>query len=317
MKDLMPTDALKGQLAAEGALPLPPPLTPLEAAQVPGVLGRITAERVAAYSGDYSGDYRSDDDYRNYGDAQALQAGAENASINTSTHLQRPGFAVALRAPGLSVIAEVKRQSPSLGEIAALEPTRAAQAYARGGAAALSILTEPKHFGGELAHLAAVAGAVPLPLLRKDFTVHPAQLFEARRAGASAALLIVAALQGHTAAYLACAEALGLDALVEVHDERELEIALAAGATLIGVNNRDLKTLQIDLATAPRLMRRARAAGFTGLLVAESGYREPGELTSVQGLADAVLVGSSVAGSGDLEAAVRRLVSGLAERGER
>ncbi len=266
----------------------PTPLTEAEAAAVPGTLGRITAERVAAY---------------------------QNVSINdtgdVSVPLERPGFTAALRAPGLQLIAEVKRRSPSLGAIAELDPGEAAAAYAAGGAAALSVLTEPNHFGGELAHLGQVAATVALPLLRKDFTVHPAQLFEAKASGASAVLLIVAVLGRHTEAYLELTHQLGLDALVEVHDEAELDVSLASGAEMIGVNNRDLKTLKIDLGTAPRLMRVARDAGFSGLLVAESGYTEAAELGSVYGLADAVLVGGSVAGSGDLAAAVRRLKTGL------
>ena len=107
----------------------------------------------------------------------------------------------------------------------------------------------------------------------------------------------------------ALAEHLGLDALVEVHDEAELEVALAAGARIIGVNNRDLKSLQIDLAVSPRLMARARSAGFAGVLVAESGYRSPADLAPVRGLADAVLVGSHLAASGDLERAARELMA--------
>ena len=268
---------------------LPAPLTEAEAAAVPGTLGRITAERVVAYKDVY------------VGDVDALPA----------KPMDRPSFTAALRVAGLQIIAEVKRRSPSLGAIAELDPQEAATAYAAGGAAALSILTEPNHFGGELGHLEQVAAKVPLPLLRKDFTVHPAQLFEAKASGASAVLLIVAVLGRHTESYLELTRNLGLDALVEVHDEAELETALTSGAELIGVNNRDLKTLKIDLETAPRLMRTARDAGFSGLLVAESGYTEAAELKSVYGLADAVLVGSSVAGSGDLRAAVRRLRVGL------
>ncbi len=267
-------------------LDLPEALSEAEAAAVPGVLGRITAERVAAY---------------------------RDAEIRGETELapERPSFAAALRAPGLQIIAEVKRKSPSLGAIADLDPLAAARAYESGGAAALSILTEPNHFGGDLSHLKQVAAGVSSPLLRKDFTVHPAQLLEAKQAGASAVLLIVAALHEHTAAYLALAQKLGLDALVEVHSERELDTALASGAEIIGVNNRDLTTLQIDLQTAPRLMKMARNAGFGGLLVAESGYRSADELGPVMGLADAVLVGSSVARSHDLGAAVRALRRGL------
>ena len=279
MKASKPTDLTLTNLT------LPAPLTEAEAARVPGTLGRITAERVAAYR-----------------DTSFQDASLPNLSAGPA----RPGFAAALRSPGLHIIAEVKRRSPSLGAIADLEPGAAARAYAAGGAACLSVLTEPNHFGGELGHLHTVAEAVPLPLLRKDFTVHPAQLLEAKAGGASAVLLIVAALQEHTASYLTLARELGLDALVEVHDEGELELALSINADLIGVNNRDLKTLHIDLATAPRLMKRARDAGFSGLLVAESGYSRAIELSSVQELADAVLVGGSVAGSGDLESAVQR-----------
>ena len=277
MKAFTPTDP-------PTELVFPAPLTEAEAAGVPGTLGRITAERVAAY---------------------------KDAPVGRLVTTERPSFAAALSAPGLQIIAEVKRRSPSLGAIADLDPVAAATAYAAGGAAALSILTEPNHFGGELKHLEQVAGAVTLPLLRKDFTVHPAQLLEAKASGASAVLLIVAVLGEHTSAYLQLARELGLDALAEVHDEAELKTALASGAQLLGVNNRDLKTLKIDLSTAPRLMTRARDMGFAGLLVAESGYTEAAELASVSGLADAVLIGSSVAGSGDLAAAVRRLRTGL------
>ena len=277
MKAFTPTDP-------PTELVFPAPLTEAEAAGVPGTLGRITAERVAAY---------------------------KDAPVGRLVTTERPSFAAALSAPGLQIIAEVKRRSPSLGAIADLDPVAAATAYAAGGAAALSILTEPNHFGGELKHLEQVAGAVTLPLLRKDFTVHPAQLLEAKASGASAVLLIVAVLGEHTSAYLQLARELRLDALAEVHDEAELETALASGAQLLGVNNRDLKTLKIDLGTAPRLMTRARDMGFAGLLVAESGYTEAAELASVSGLADAVLIGSSVAGSGDLAAAVRRLRTGL------
>ena len=258
------------------------PLTEKDLADVPGVLGRIARERLA--------------DYADLGTpAEAL------------VWEERPDFAEALRREGLSIIAEVKRSSPSQGAIAALEPVAAAQAYARGGAQALSILTEPRHFGGDLEHLAAVSRAVDLPTLRKDFTVHPLQIFEAFEAGASAVLLIVAVLGVNTSAYLELARSLGLDALVEVHDERELTVALESGADIVGVNNRDLRTLEINLHNAPRLIKHAREAGFDGLLVAESGYRKPDELAALAGLANAVLIGSSLAGSGDLEGAIRRI----------
>jgi indole-3-glycerol phosphate synthase len=271
------------ETAIDGAaVSLPAPLSAEDAQRVPGVLGQVTAERVAAYA------------------AATLPQLPEEGRLRSS-------FAAALSLPGLQIIAEVKRKSPSLGAIADLDPVEAARAYAEGGAAALSVLTEPNHFGGELSHLTDVAAQVALPLLRKDFTVHPAQLYEAKIAGASAVLLIVAVLGEKLTGYLELSDALGLDALVEVHDEAELELALGSGAKLIGVNNRDLKTLAIDLATSPRLMATARAAGFGGLLVAESGYRRASDLESVRPLADAVLIGSSVAGSGDLAGAVRTL----------
>lgn len=262
-----------------------PPLGPQALARVPGVLGEIARARAADYA----------------------EVRGESPALEGTSAAPRPSFAAALAGPGLAVIAEVKRKSPSQGEIAPLEPASAARAYAAGGAAALSVLTEPRHFGGELSHLREVAEAVALPLLRKDFTVHPRQLAEAAQAGASAALLIVAVLGEATGAYLRLAEQMGLEALVEVHDEAELELALAAGARLVGVNNRDLRTLRIDLGNARRLGRRARELGFGGLLVAESGYRSAAELAPLCGLADAVLIGTSVAGSGDLSAAVRAL----------
>jgi len=214
------------------------------------------------------------------------------------------------------VIAEVKRASPSQGPIADLDPVAAASAYAAGGAAALSVLTEPRHFGGDVQHLRAIARALaaagtPLPLLRKDFTVHPAQVEEAAASGASAVLLMVSVLGAATAAYLMHATALGLDALVEVHDDAELDVALAAGARIVGVNNRDLTSLEVDLRTAPRLVRRARSEGFQGVLVAESGYRTRDDLRTVEDLADAVLVGTSLAGSADLTSALRALRGGV------
>jgi indole-3-glycerol phosphate synthase len=218
-------------------------------------------------------------------------------------------FRAALARPGLSLIAEVKRASPSQGAIAALDPAQAALSYERGGAVALSVLTEPRHFGGNREALLEVVAACDLPALRKDFVVHPAMLAEAADWGAGAALLMVSVLGDQTATYLRLARYLGMDALVEVHDGHELEVALASGADLIGVNNRDLTTLEISLANAPRLIAAARAQGYAGLLVAESGYRSATDLTGLHPQADAVLVGSSLAGSGDLTRAVLELLA--------
>ncbi|THF88887.1 indole-3-glycerol phosphate synthase TrpC [Deinococcus sp. KSM4-11] len=258
-------------------------LPKLNLESVPGVLGRIVSQRAADYAG----------------------FSAETGAIRPAARR----FETALAAPGLSLIAEVKRASPSQGAIAPLNPAPAARAYEEGGAAAISCLTEPRHFDGNAQALLDVVAAVDVPVLRKDFVVHPAMLREAAEWGASAALLMVSVLHEATGAYLEIAHDLGLDALVEVHSEAELDVALACGARIIGVNNRDLTTLQIDLQVSPRLIRRAREAGFAGVLVAESGYRTPADLAPVRDMADAVLVGTSLAGSGDLTRAARDLMA--------
>ena len=218
-----------------------------------------------------------------------------------------PSFADALRLPGLSLIAEVKRKSPSEGDIAELDAAQVARSYAAGGARAISVLTEPHYFAGSDTDLLEVRRAVNLPVLRKDFTVHPVQIAEARSLGASAVLLIVAVLGDLTGAYLEIARRHGLDALVEVHDEAELEVALSGGAEIVGVNNRNLVDLKIDRSTAPRLGERAREGGFTGILVAESGYGAAAELDDIRPFFNAILVGTSLARSGEWAAAAQKL----------
>jgi indole-3-glycerol phosphate synthase len=182
------------------------------------------------------------------------------------------GFRAALAGDGVHVIAECKRRSPSRGVLrTAYDPAAIARAYASAGAAAISVLTEPTFFDGALDHLRAVRGAVDLPVLRKDFIVDAYQLLEGRAAGADAVLLIVAALGDDALTDLSgAARDLGLDVLVEVHDERELDRALAAGATLVGVNNRNLRTLAVDVEASFRLAARMPAGV---LAVAESGLR--------------------------------------------
>lgn len=210
----------------------------------------------------------------------------------------------AFRAPGLSVIAEVKRRSPSKGDLAAIpDPAALAGEYAAGGADAISVLTEQRRFDGSLADLRAVRAAVATPLLRKDFIVSDYQLLEARAAGADLVLLIVAALDDAILRDLhARARELGLTVLVEVHDEAEIDRALAVGARLIGVNARNLKTLEVDLAVFGRLV--SRLPGDV-VKVAESGvggvadarrYAEEG--------ADVILVGEALVRDGDPRAAV-------------
>lgn len=225
--------------------------------------------------------------------ADAAERKAEIVAAAKAKPAARP-FAAALGGPGLSVIAEIKRRSPSAGAInSALDPVSQATKYAAGGAAALSVLTEPFFFGGSLDDLAAARNAVSIPVLRKDFVIDEAQVWEARAAGADAVLLIVAALDPSLLTHLvAVAREARVDALVEVHSEHEVGAALDADASIIGVNNRDLSTFTTDLSVAERL-RPLIPDGIA--TVAESG------VTSVEGAArmrragyDAVLVGEAV-----------------------
>ena len=221
------------------------------------------------------------------------------------------GFRAALAAErGLSVIAEVKRRSPSRGELApGLVPGVLAKAYVDGGAACLSVLTDEEFFGGSATDLIEARAAVDVPVLRKDFTVSPLDVCDARLMGADAVLLIAAALDDDELSRLrALATTLGLDALVEVHDEAELARALAAGADLIGVNQRDLVTFEVDQERA----RRVAAAIPDGIVsVAESGVRGPDDAAALQEAGyDAVLVGEHLVRADDPGAAVRALRRG-------
>lgn len=211
------------------------------------------------------------------------------------------------RAAGSSVIAEVKRRSPSKGALADIpDPTVLAAAYARGGAAAISVLTEQRRFGGSLDDLRAVRAAVETPILRKDFIVSSYQLVEGRAAGADLALLIVAALDDTELRRLyAEARELGLTVLVEVHDEPETERAIELGAELIGVNARNLKTLAVDNDAFGRL---SKLIPDDRIKVAESGIGGPDDVQRfVEEGARVVLVGEALVTDGDPEAAVRAM----------
>jgi indole-3-glycerol phosphate synthase len=211
------------------------------------------------------------------------------------------------RGAGSSVIAEVKRRSPSKGDLAAIpDPAELARRYAAGGAAAISVLTEERRFGGSLADLRSVRAAVDVPLLRKDFIVEPYQLLEARAAGADLALLIVAALDDDLLRSLHDeARELGLTVLVEVHDEAETDRAVALGAELIGVNARNLKTLVVDDTTFGRLAPRVPD---DRVLVAESGIGSTADVSRyVAEGARVVLVGEALVKDGDPEGAVRAM----------
>jgi len=216
-------------------------------------------------------------------------------------------FKEALVRPGISVIAEFKRQSPSAGEIrpgAAIEAL--VPAYQRGGAAALSIVTEESRFGGSLDDLRAARAACELPLLRKDFVVDPYQLIEAAVHGADAVLLIVAALEPEELARLHDeAQELDLDTVVEVHDDRDLEVALELDVDVIGINNRNLRDLTVDIETTAELVVDV-PAGKT--VVAESGYESREQIAELDRIGvDAVLIGESLMRADDPEQAVREL----------
>jgi indole-3-glycerol phosphate synthase len=206
------------------------------------------------------------------------------------------------------VVAELKRRSPSKGEIRpGFDPLGCAKSYTDGGAAALSVLTDERWFGGRLEYLALVRGAVPLPLLRKDFLIDAYQVDEARAAGADAVLLIARALDRGVLRELRLrAAALGMDALVEVHDEAEADAALAAGADLVGINNRDLATFDTDLSVSERLAPRLAAAG--AVVVAESGIFTYDDVRRLEAAgAHAVLVGEALMREPDVGHALRRL----------
>ncbi|HXV93130.1 MAG TPA: indole-3-glycerol phosphate synthase TrpC [Pseudonocardia sp.] len=244
-------------------------------------------------------------------DLAVREAAVDFAEIKRRAAAAPPPLDVmaALRAPGIGVIAEVKRRSPSKGELASIaQPAKLAASYAAGGARVISVLTEQRRFGGSLADLAAVRAAVEVPILRKDFIVSPYQVHEARAHGADLVLLIVAALEQNVlGALLDRVESLGMTALVEVHTEEEADRALEAGAKVIGVNARNLHTLEVDRSVFGRI---APGLPTEVMRVAESGVRGPGDLLTYAGWgADAVLVGEGLVTSDDPEATVRGLVA--------
>jgi indole-3-glycerol phosphate synthase len=229
------------------------------------------------------------------------------AAQETSAQRRHHAFAKAIGGREISIIAEIKAASPSAGSIVENpDAARIAVEYARGGAAAISIVTEPDFFRGSSRWIANARAASGLPVIMKDFVVDPAQILAGVAAGADAILLIAAILDAHTLhRFREQIERYGCDALIEVHDLQELESAIEAGARMIGVNNRDLRTFQVDLATSERLVRRIPERVIK---VAESGIGKYEDIQRLRGAGfDAFLVGESLLRQNDRAAAVRRL----------
>lgn len=239
--------------------------------------------------------------------ARMARRPAREVAAAADTATSPPSFQRALAGPGLAVIAEIKGASPSAGAIRnGFDPVAVARAYEAGGAAALSVLTDARYFHGSWEALIEVAGATRLPVLCKEFVIDPYQIDEARASGAAAVLLIVAILDGaRLREYLEHARGRGLHALVEVHTPDEAALALDAGADIIGINNRDLHTLAIDLETTARL-RPMIPPGI--VVVSESGFESRDQVVRVERLGvDAVLIGTSLMASADPAAKLREL----------
>jgi indole-3-glycerol phosphate synthase len=247
-------------------------------------------------------------------DLEGRKAATPVLALEKAVRDARPAVSLRdrLAVPGMSVIAEIKRASPSRGRFpVTVDAAAVAREYLDGGAAAISVLTDEPYFQGSLGDLEAVAkvahdAAEPAPVLRKDFVLDAYQVVEARARGADAILLIVAALSNEALAdLLAVTRMWGMEALVEVHDEEEMARAIAVGAAVIGINNRDLKTFQVDLAVTERL---APLAPEGAVVVAESGVFGPQEVQRLAAAgADAVLVGEGLITASDRAAVVRAL----------
>ena len=243
----------------------------------------------------------------------ALRARAVEIRKNAAPH--RLFEALNATSPTLKIIAEFKRSSPSVGTIRDdLSPADVTGHYERGGACAISVLTDEEYFGGSIEDLSAVRSSTRLPVLRKDFIVDPIQIYEAAIAGADAILLIVAALDDASLGELrkVAEDELGLDALIEVHTSDELRRALNTGAKIIGVNNRDLQTFEVSLSTSERLIAEAPQ---DSVMISESGLRDPAQLRRLYALGfRGFLIGEQLMRAKNPETALRDLLAGAGER---
>lgn len=243
-------------------------------------------------------------------DAERRRAGGALDAARLAAQAASPprDFTAALAASGLSLVAEIKRASPAKGPIAPdANAATVASAYQTGGAHAISVLTEPKHFSGSLEDLRDARNAVAIPVLRKDFICDPLHVYEARAAGADAVLLIVAALtQQDLVALIDCAQTCGMAADVEVHEPAEVDRALDAGARIVAINARNLATLDVDLATVEKI-RPLVPDGI--VVVAESGIESPADVARMRAAGvDAVHVGEALMRAADPAAAIRTLL---------
>ncbi|MEM9242746.1 MAG: indole-3-glycerol phosphate synthase TrpC [Pseudomonadota bacterium] len=224
------------------------------------------------------------------------------------SHLYQKQFQSALSKAGLSIIGEIKRKSPSKGELAQIaDPISLAETYANGGIDAISMLTDKQYFNGSLDDLKTVASRLQQPILRKDFIIDAAQIIETVTTGASAVLLIVAALKEKTASLLSMASDYGLDALVEVHNQQELDTALAAKAKIIGINNRDLTTFNVDLNTSINLIKNMPE---DVVKVTESGIRNLDDVQRIKAAGfDAALIGEALVKSDQPDVFIKQIKS--------
>ena len=240
--------------------------------------------------------------------ADALHVQALDVRKNAAPHRLRQALETA--SPELKIIAEFKRASPSVGMIRSdLSPVDVARHYERGGACAISVLTDEEYFGGSIDDLSAVRSSTRLPVLRKDFIIDPIQIYQAAIAGADAVLLIVAALGDHSLGKLrnVAENELGLDALIEVHTSEELRRALNAGAKIIGVNNRDLQTFEVSLSTSEQLISEAPA---DCVVISESGLRSTEQLSYLHGLGfRGFLIGEQLMRAKNPEIALRDMLA--------
>jgi indole-3-glycerol phosphate synthase len=242
-------------------------------------------------------------------DARVKRETIERLAARASVQPRARDFAGALRKPGVSIISEIKRQSPAKGALMLdMDAPTMAATYAGAGASCISVLTDQKYFKGSDADLVAVRQRVEVPILRKDFVISLYQVYEARALGADAVLLIVLALRPkEIVQFQTMAHALGMAALVEVHSEEELKIALDCGATLVGINNRDLTRMVTDVQTTARL-RPLVPPGVT--LVSESGIRTPAEIGWLRDLGvDAALIGESLVTAPDAAVLLREMLA--------